>query len=100
MIKRGTVIGDTYIVKEPLGEGGSGAVFLVRKSGGTELYTLKAGENKKLLKSAERYRVSIFRDLWIMRRMKSMDIWYWNMWKGFPCKAYWMGEGDSRKRKY
>ncbi|MBQ7920864.1 MAG: serine/threonine protein kinase [Lachnospiraceae bacterium] len=50
MIKRGTVIGDTYIVKEPLGEGGSGAVFLVGKKGGAELYTMKASENKELLK--------------------------------------------------
>ncbi len=50
MIKKGTLIADTYIIKEILGEGGSGAVFLASKEQGEALYTLKASENKELLK--------------------------------------------------
>ncbi|MBQ8822038.1 MAG: serine/threonine protein kinase [Lachnospiraceae bacterium] len=50
MIKKGTVIADTYLIKEQLGEGSCGTVFLAGKVNGEELYTLKLSEDKELLK--------------------------------------------------
>lgn len=50
MINKGTVIADTYVIKECLGEGSTGAVFLAGKGQEDVLYTLKVSENKELLK--------------------------------------------------
>ncbi len=50
MIKKGTVIANTYLVKEQLGEGACGAVFLAECVNGKSVYTLKVSEDKELLK--------------------------------------------------
>lgn len=50
MIKKGTLIAGTYMIKECLGEGSTGAVFLAGTKQENKQYTLKVSENKELLK--------------------------------------------------
>ena len=50
VIGKGTIVADKYLIKELLGEGSSGAVFLAQSLMDGEMYTLKVSADKVLLK--------------------------------------------------
>ena len=50
MKRKGEMIADTYVIKEVLGEGSSGEVFLVERVKTEMLYTMKTSTCKELLK--------------------------------------------------
>lgn len=50
MLKRGSVIADKYVIREPLGKGGSSSVFLAEGMENGKQYTIKVSTEKELLR--------------------------------------------------